>query len=179
MNRLSPYGSLKNAKIFIFACTICLSMGYSAKGKKNIHVSFRNILGDTVQMEFKNKLIITIINEPACTGCKVNLLKYMETHSRIRQLYMLDWQYDIVNRKNYRNYIHELNRNAIDAYPLSDKDAFFMLNDSMVHISKENSPYQLWISMNKNIMTIKKIPYKDIFESIHIKDEYFDLLHHF
>jgi hypothetical protein len=178
MNRLFQYGSLKSAKILVFACMICLSLGYSGKGKKNIHVFFRNIVGDTVQMDFKGKLIITVINEPACTGCKVNLLKYMKT-IKAHQLYLLDWQNDIVNRKNYRGYIKDLNDDAIEAYPLEDKNACFIMNDSIMNLKRENSPYQLWVTCNNNILTIKKVPYKDIFESINIKDEYLDLLHHF
>jgi hypothetical protein len=178
MNRLSPYGSLKNAKIFIFACMICLSLAHSGKSRKNIHVSFRNILGDTVQMDFKGKLIITVINEPACTGCKVNLLNYMKT-IKVRQLYLLDWQNDIVNRKNYKGYIKGLNNDAIEVYPLEDKHTYFIMNDSMIRLDRENSPYQLWVTRSNNILTIKKVPYKDIFESIDIKNEYLDLLHHF
>jgi hypothetical protein len=141
-------------------------------------MGFRDIIGDTVQMDFKGKLVITVINEPACTGCKVNLLEHMKT-IKVKQLYLLDWQYDIVNRKTYKEYIRGLNDDAIEAYPLANEKTCFMLNDSLIHLERGNSPYQLWISRGKNGLNIQKVDYKEIFESIHMKKEYLDKLRNF
>ncbi len=147
--------------------------------KSGLTLQARNINGDSVQLHFKSRLILTVINEPACTGCKLDLLKHMKTRRSYDQLYLVDWQSGIIDRKNYRNYIRELHAGAKDIYSLSNDSNIFIVNDSMIKLPRESSPYQLWIYGNGHSVRIRKFGYKDIFEETYLRDAYLDSLDEF
>ena len=174
MNLRHLYGFLKGIK-FLVLVLLLFSFGYKSKsteGKsKLITLKFRSITGDTVLECIKSKFVITVINEPSCTGCKINLLKYMKS-KKIDQGFILDWKNDIVTRKTYKKYVQEYNSKIMDFYSLSNKNSEFMLNDSLIKLTNDHSPYQIWISKSSESIVIKKISYEEIFESTSVKNSF-------
>ena len=110
MNLNCLFGCLKGSNRVCSLLCICLLFSSHQNGHRNsISIFHRDILGDSIITKNKNKLVITVLKEPACTGCKIELLKYMKQNkNKVNQLFLPDWIGDIVVMKNYRNYVSSL-----------------------------------------------------------------------
>lgn len=169
-NQLFQFGFLNTKDSLFLFLTLFLSLtSFLNKGDGNKLIVHRDIYGDTVNTKLNNKLIITIIEEPTCTGCKVELLKLnYQNRKKTQHLYLLDWRFDVVDRKNYRNHILDLNPEARLIYSISDDSITFRINTIQFNLKNKLTPYQIWIDNEE----FNVVPYDSIFKGIQFRESY-------
>ena len=174
MTRILHFGYLKKYSIIFIILTLFLSNNKISN--KSIKLTLKDIISDTINLHFEKSIVLTFINEPSCTGCKEQLIKFLKENLKKNKIYILDWRSDIVSRKTYRNSLLNLDKKISTFYSISSLNNNFMLNDSLINISKNKSPFQVIIRKKNSKLEIISFDYNQIFESINLKNSYKDSL---
>jgi len=167
-------------KLLAIALIYTLIISFISTNKPKICLYHKDINGDSIFSITELKCVITVIDEPACTGCKENLLTYSnKLNNKIKVYNLLNWRGDIVERKNYRDYILKLNPNSTLIYSLNIDSTVIKINDKVYKLNKTLSPYQLWVFRTDNELKVNEINYKFIFSETTLSQAYLDSFNSF
>ncbi len=155
----------------IILALVCL-LAFSFKNNTESTVRFvvRDMYGDTIVVNYK-KAFVTLLKEPSCTGCKIELLKHMIADKKVYFL-VLGWQPDLLRKKVYEKYLLAINPKLKIYYSLNDNEIIFKANNETVENKTKQFPYQIFVSMQNNSLNIKKKDYDLVFNDIFVSEFY-------
>ena len=149
----------------------------STINKQKNYLYFGNINNDTSKVELPKKLIITIISEPSCTGCKENLFSFNnDLMKSIKQFTLLKKSKDILQKKIYEEYLINNFKQKNIYYSINDQSIGFLFKDSFYKLNALQNPCQIWIKTTNNKIKIKLIDYQFIFNEMNLSKKYIDSL---
>lgn len=156
--------------IFLF-----FSVAFVFKKKPTTTLTFYDISKDTVLISAKKPQLFIVMKEPSCTGCKENLIKYIDNNltSKYKVSFLIISSQNISNKRIYQSNLEISSKKPKKIlYSLDDKNAVFLFQNQKQEMISSGYPFVITVIGNQ----LNCYTYNQIFNEMDLKKSFIDSL---